>query len=124
MPRPSGGAAVGSFPSEAEGGIAFDVLGQEPAGGFKFGSDHSEAVQPCAHLELRVVGLDRLRAGALDFLGAGAEREAELDEGLQKAAVDPVLLVFGGGPKLIQSPLDGPLGEGRVVIESIMWSST
>ena len=118
MPRPSGGAA--GFPSEAEGGIAFKVLRQELAGGFKFGSDHSEAVQPCAHLELRVVGLDRLRAGALDFLGAGAEREAELDEGLQKAAVDPVLLVFGGSQEVPAAELDGPLCEGRVKVTKVM----
>ena len=122
MPHPSGGAA--GFPSEAEGGIAFEVLGQKLACGFKFGSDHSEAVQPCGHLEFLVVGLDRLRAGALYFLGAGAEREAELDEGLQKAAVDPVLLVFGGSQEVPAAELDGFLCEGRVKVEGIMFSST
>ena len=97
MLRRSGGAAgfVG-FAPEAEGGIAFEVLGEEFPGGFKFGSDHSETVQPRPHGEFRVVHGGLLRAGALDRFGFCAEREAELDKGSQKAAVNPVLLAVGG----------------------------
>ena len=109
MLRCSGGATVGlvGFPAEAEGSIAFEVLGEEPASGLKFVPDHSEAVQPSAHGEFRVVHGGLLRAGALDCLGLGAQCEAELDEGPQQAAMDPVLLAIGRGEEVPAAELDG-----------------
>ena len=111
MLRCSGGTAVGfvGFATEAECGITFEVLGEEPASGFKFVPDHSEAVQPGAHGEFRVVHGRLLRAGALDCLGLGAQCEAELDEGPQQAAMDPVLLAIGRGQEVPAAELDGPL---------------
>ena len=100
MPRHSSGAA------KAERGVAFKVLGEELPSGFKLGSDHSEVVQPGAHRNLWFLCLNGLRAGALDFLCVCAQREAELDEGFEQTAMNPVLLAISWRQKIISAELD------------------
>ena len=73
MPHHSSGAA------EAESGVSLKVLSKKPSSCFKLRPDHSEVVQPGAHRKLWILCLNGLRAGAFDFLGVGAECEAELD---------------------------------------------
>ena len=102
--------------AKAERGVAFKVMGEELPSGFKLGSDHSEVVQPGAHRKLWILCLNGLRAGALDFLCVCAQREAELDEGLEQTAVDPVLLAISGRQEIPSAELDRPLCKGRVKV--------
>ena len=115
MPRHSGGAV--GLAAEAEGSIAFQILGQKLAGGFKLLADHSEAVEPGAHGELRIVHLAGDRARGPDLLGLGGEREAELDEHLELASVDAVLLAIRRPAELKKSQLYGPMGKDRVIVK-------
>ena len=96
-----------SCAAEAECGVAFKVLGEELPGCFKLRPNHSEVVQPGAHRKLWILCLNGLRAGALDFLCVCAQREAELDEGLQPTTMNPVLLAISWRQKIISAELDG-----------------
>ena len=118
MPRHSGGAV--GLAAEAEGSIAFQILGEEFSRGLKLLADHSEAVQPGAHGEARVLGLDRLAGRALHFLRSGADRKAELDEGPQETGVQAILFAVCRRQKVISAEFYRPLGEGRVEIRKIM----
>ena len=107
----SGGSAA------AEGRVAGQVAGQEVACRLEFLSVKAEAEEPGAHGEFRVVGLLRLAAGVSDFLRHVGKGKGKLDEGLELACMDAVLLVALGSVELEKPELDGALGEGCVVIK-------
>ncbi|MBQ9370159.1 MAG: NAD-dependent DNA ligase LigA [Clostridia bacterium] len=77
MLRHSSGAAAGfvGLAAEAEGSVAFKVLGQELAGGFEFVTDHSEVEKLLSEAEIRRPTLDYLIDGMVFKADSFALRE-------------------------------------------------
>ena len=111
---PSSGAAM------AEGGIAFQVSGQDEAGCGELVTDEPEPEQPGPHSVFGVLHLGLPWACGFDHLRHLAQSQAKLNVGFKFAAMQPILFAAAGICKLETPELNGALGKACVVIQDVV----
>lgn len=111
---PSSGAAM------AEGGIAFQVSGQDEAGCGELVTDEPEPEQPSPHGVFGILHLGLPGACGFDHLRHLAQSQAKLDVGFKLAAMQSVLFPVAGVCKLKTPELNGALGKAGVVIQDMV----